>query len=177
MLGGPVDLGFVDGMHLAEFALRDFIGLERICHHPTWRPARSDLVSPVQVRPSPSVIVFDDVLPTTRAMAARTQCPGDWTGDVWRVEAILSTFRPDLDTLLVDTAPTGLLIVRNVNPADRVLTARAADIATRWPAEDQHVPDEILRRERAWGAQAALDEIVDWWRIVSAQPTQQEVAP
>ncbi len=42
--GQPFDLAFIDGMHLAEYALRDFINTERHAH-----PA--------------SVIVLDDMLP------------------------------------------------------------------------------------------------------------------
>lgn len=88
----PVDLAFIDGMHLVEYAIRDFANIERYSH-------------------DRSVIVFDDVLPTTVEMAAREQCPGDWTGDVWRVYDILRERRPDLVVLLVDTQPTGVLVV------------------------------------------------------------------
>ena len=42
--GQPVDLAFIDGMHLSEFALRDFINTEKFCH-------------------AGSVVVFDDSRP------------------------------------------------------------------------------------------------------------------
>src|SRR4026207_1370480 len=58
-----VDLGFIDGMHLAEFALRDFLNME-------------------QVSAPTGVIAFDDVLPRNQFEASRTMCGGDWTGDV-----------------------------------------------------------------------------------------------
>ena len=44
--GAKPDMAFIDGMHLAEFALRDFIGVERLS-------------------PWTGVIVFDDILPRT----------------------------------------------------------------------------------------------------------------
>jgi predicted O-methyltransferase YrrM len=50
--GQPFDLAFIDGLHLLEFALRDFINTERFST-PT------------------SVIVFDDVLPRTVEEAAK----------------------------------------------------------------------------------------------------------
>ena len=88
----PVDLAFIDGQHLFEYALRDFVNIEAIS--------------------SPGgVIVFDDVLPRTQGMASRDMCPGDWTGDVWKVWPILKGLRPDLQMLLVDTQPTGTLVV------------------------------------------------------------------
>jgi len=174
-LVSPVDLAFIDGMHLLEFALRDFIGIEQLCRRPTFKVAQSDLVTPVQVHPSPSVIVFDDVFPRNQAEAARTQPPGDWTGDVWRIVDILTKFRLDLDLMPVNTQPTGLLVVTNLNPDDRLLTDRAADIATRWPPEDQIVPAEVLNREGAWHPIAALDALTDWWRrIVSSTSTPPE---
>lgn len=173
LLGGRVDLGFIDGMHLVEYALRDFIGLERLARPATYRaavdPAADGATMMVQVAASPSMIVFDDVLPRNQAEAARTQCPGDWTGDVWRIQQILGRLRLDLDILLVDTAPTGLLVVTNLNPSSTRLTEYDDEITQRWPAEDTVVPDDILTRAHAWAPDAALDAIGDWWRIVTAQ--------
>jgi len=172
----PVDFGFIDGMHLVEFALRDFMGLERLCRRPLWTVGESGV--PTRVHQSPSIIVFDDVLPRNQAEARREQCPGDWTGDVWRIDEILTKFRPDLDLILVDTEPTGLLVVTNLNPDNAQLDWFAEDIATRWPAENQTVPDHVLNRTHAWHPRGALDGISDWWRIVAAQSTpQQEVTP
>ncbi len=63
--GEPFDLAFIDGMHLFEFALRDFINAERFS-----RPG--------------GVIVFDDVLPRNADESARVRITSAWTGDVFR---------------------------------------------------------------------------------------------
>jgi len=88
----PVDLAFIDGMHLLEFAVRDFANLER---HSAWS----------------SVAAFDDVLPRDVDMAARERHTQAWTGDVFRILDVLGTERPDLTLVVVDTEPTGLLLV------------------------------------------------------------------
>jgi hypothetical protein len=33
LLENPIDLAFIDGMHNAEYVLRDFINIEKNCHH------------------------------------------------------------------------------------------------------------------------------------------------
>ncbi len=101
----PVDLAFIDGMHLAEYVYRDFINLERFM--------------------SPSgVIVIDDVLPNHPLQAARDRQTQVWTGDVWRFAQSLSELRPDLKLTWLDTAPTGLLVVSRLNPSNRNLSDR-----------------------------------------------------
>jgi hypothetical protein len=89
-----IDLAFIDGMHLFEYALRDFINVQRFANDNT-------------------VVIFDDVLPYNPDIAGRTPLPGDWTGDVWKICPILTHY--DFDATLVDVSPTGVLVVSNVN--------------------------------------------------------------
>jgi len=79
LLGGPLDLALLDGLHLFEYLLRDFSHIERYCRRN-------------------SVILLHDCLPpairtTTRKMnsPARTAglYPTYWAGDVWRVVPML----------------------------------------------------------------------------------------
>ena len=79
-------------MHLFEYALRDFINVERFAD---WS----------------SVIVFDDMLPRNVDEAARDRHTKMWTGDVYKVVPVLQKYRPDLTVIQVDTQPTGMAVV------------------------------------------------------------------
>jgi hypothetical protein len=115
-------------MHHAEFALRDFMNIER--NSAPW-----------------SVIVFDDALPENPEQALRTRATSSWTGDVFRVEQVLKKYRPDLITVRVDTA-TGALLVFAPNHLDQVLTNSYEQIVAEYVQPDpQVVPDEVLRRD------------------------------
>jgi hypothetical protein len=134
-----VDLAFIDGSHLFEDALRDFIHIERHAGLGT-------------------VVVFDDVLPYSQDIAWRVQPPGDWTGDVFKLMAILSEHRPDLDQLLVDVSPTGALVVTGLDPRNVVLDRAYDKIVETWMPRHL-VPDAILGRSAALDAHTALAEI------------------
>ena len=131
-LGGtPADLAFIDGMHLFEFALRDFINVERTAR---WS----------------SAVVFDDVLPRQHDHAARDRHTRTWTGDVFKIVPVLRTYRPDLTLLLVDTAPTGLLVVLGLDPGSTVLRDEYdAIVAEQVVPDPQVVPEEFLQRHGA----------------------------
>jgi methyltransferase family protein len=130
-LGGrPVSLAFIDGMHLAEHALRDFINIER---HADWT----------------SVVVFDDILPRNEREALRQRETRSWTGDIFKIPALLERRRPDLICLRVGTEPTGLLLVLGLDPASTALAARYDGIAAKIASPDpQAIPREV--RERRW---------------------------
>lgn len=130
-----VDLAFIDGMHLAEFALRDFINCERYCH------------------PS-SVIVIDDVLPRSVDEGGRgrrgSADGGAWAGDVYKIIDLIRRNRPDLVVLEMDTRPTGTLVILLPDPTDRTLaTAYDAAVPEMVVPDPQDVPDHVLSRTRA----------------------------
>jgi hypothetical protein len=114
LLGGPIELAFIDGMHLSEFVLRDFINVERHCA-------------------SNSMIILHDVLPMNFEVAERnrrplerrdTQFSRHWTGDVWRTLQILKLERPDLEVRVYDCPPTGIALITNLQPSSEKLRTR-----------------------------------------------------
>jgi hypothetical protein len=110
--GLPVDLSFIDGMHQFEFALRDFMNLER------WSSPKS-------------VVLVHDCLPANARQASRTHVEGTWSGDVWKLVVCLKTYRPDLEIAVADVAPTGLGIIKGLDPSSTVLRDRYEEICER----------------------------------------------
>ena len=109
-LGGrPVELAFIDGMHHFEFALRDFVNLERACE-------RS------------STILVHDCLPLDAETSARERTTVVWSGDVWKLVVCLRTPRPDLQVVTVDVPPTGMAFITNLDPTSDVLGQRLEDL-------------------------------------------------
>jgi hypothetical protein len=102
-LGGlPIDLAFIDGMHQFEFALRDFMNIEALC------------------APS-STILIHDVHPLDEQTATRERVTDFWSGDIWRLALLLRKHRPDLSFHTIAAGPTGLAIVRNLDPNSRYI--------------------------------------------------------
>jgi predicted O-methyltransferase YrrM len=146
--GEPVDLAFIDGMHLSEFALRDFINVE---------PA-TDWTS---------VVLFDDMLPRDVAEAARERQTRDWTGDVYKVMITLREHRPDLVLLPIDTEPTGVLLVLGADAANSTLSENYDKIEGEFVVPDpQTVPDEILTRSCAFDPEEVL--AAPFWDIIAS---------
>lgn len=139
-----VDLAFVDGMHLAEYALRDVINVERHTH-----PA--------------SVIVIDDMLPRSIEEADRDQGRArsgpSWAGDVYKILEPLRALRPDLVCLEVDTRPTGTVLLLNPDAGSTALLEAYDDLVEAFVVPDpQSVPEEILDRRRAVDPEQLLAE-------------------
>jgi hypothetical protein len=97
-----IDMAFLDGLHLYEFLLRDFMNTEKYCH-------------------KNSVVLLHDCLPFRKEITNRVQTPGAWTGDVWKVLKILKKYRPDVNVVFFDCPPTGLVACTNLDPNSTVL--------------------------------------------------------
>ncbi len=112
ILGAPLDMAFLDGMHRCEFLLRDFINTEKYCKRN-------------------SIIALHDCLPVEPGIASRVQShahsmaahrAGWWAGDVWRTSMLLRRTRPDLQMTVLDSMPTGLVLLTNLDPSSNVLS-------------------------------------------------------
>ena len=150
--GMPIDFSFIDGLHLAEFAYRDFANVERVCG-----PA--------------SVVVIDDMLPRSVDEAARDRHTGPWTGDVYKVGELLRRLRPDLVVMDVNTEPTGVVVVVGLDPASSVLReAYDEQLAYLLEPDPQQVPSRILHREAAVDPVELLESPL-WPRLVELRET------
>jgi hypothetical protein len=140
-----VDFGFIDGLHHFEQALRDFLNIEKYTTQD-------------------SVVVFDDVLPRNQEEANRVQCPGDWTGDVWKVTHILMRYRPELTVYEVNTQPTGTLLVygfgRTGKPSAPAYNLER--VATEEYMKLDVVPEATINRAYAVDPVFALNELKEF---------------
>jgi hypothetical protein len=119
LLGGAPDLAFLDGLHHAEFLLRDFFNTEKISSPAT-------------------VIALHDCLPIDIYCArreqfdavtrAKTPTPATWAGDVWKTLAAIRKYRPDLRILCLNAPPTGLVLIWNLDPSSSTLEENYDDI-------------------------------------------------
>jgi hypothetical protein len=153
-----LDLAFIDGMHLAEYALRDYLAVERFT-----TPA--------------SVIVFDDMLPRSIDEAARHRHTGPWTGDVYKAAQALRDFCPELVVLEVDTTPTGVVVVLTPDAGrDGVLPEYDDWLDVAMAPDPQDVPKEVLTRSRAFDPKTLLAS-AGWRRIPQLRRRRRPVDP
>lgn len=123
----PPDLAFIDGMHLFEYVLRDFINVESKASHT-------------------SVVLIDDIFPNTIDQASRERKTKAWMGDVWKLKLCLEEFRPDLILIPINTHPSGLLMVIGLDCNNTILTERYNEIVKRFARlkiPTQHILDRI----------------------------------
>jgi SAM-dependent methyltransferase len=150
-LDRPVDLAFIDGLHLFEYALRDFMNLER--------------------RASPcGLIVVDDVFPNHPAQGSRFRRTRAWAGDMWRLLLCLAEQRTDLVLLPLDCSPTGLLVIAGLDPANRALWQQYNPIVQQYLFEVQDVPATLLGRAGSLDpAHPLLRDLLDGLRQLAEQ--------
>ncbi len=149
IFGKPVDISFLDGMHLFEYLLRDFYNIEKYSRRN-------------------SIVFLHDCLPLNFEMGERVHAPSKrsdktladwWTGDVWKVLPILKRFRPELRIVSIDCPPTGLVAITNLNPDSNVLQENYFSIVDEYK--------KIPTGEKSFNDLYANLEIVDSKAIVT----------
>jgi hypothetical protein len=123
LLGDRIDMALIDGWHLFEFALRDFINLER------------------HVKKN-SILLMAEVLPIDahscrrlgedQTFAGESRHPEWWAGDVCKAVMALKKFRRDLHIRAFNAPPNGLVAITNFNPNSQILSDQYFDIVSEY---------------------------------------------
>jgi hypothetical protein len=137
--GRRLGVCFIDGLHLYEQALRDFIHLERYCG------------------PS-SVILIHDTFPLDEPTQSRERDTQFHTGDVWKTVLCLKHYRPELDIFTIATPWTGLTVVTGLDPASRLLEKKYEEAVGRFI----ETPYSEFKND----PKVALNVVPNQWHIV-----------
>jgi len=113
VLPGSIDLAFIDGKHWFDYALRDFCAVEAWCE-----PG--------------STIVLHDCLPVAKAAATRQRRTRFWVGDTWKALECLLAERSDLSISVIPCYPSGLVVVRRLDPGSTVFRQRLPELVGRY---------------------------------------------
>lgn len=123
ILGASFDLAFIDGLHIFEQVLRDFINFEKY--------AGPD-----------SLILIHDCLPLDCQTASRTRQTQFWSGDVWKIVPCLKRERPDLSLFTIPAYPTGLCLIGGLDSGSNFLSKNYDLIVDRYLALDYDAIDD-----------------------------------
>ena len=115
-------LAFIDGMHLFEYALRDFINLSKISSEK-------------------ALFLFHDAIPWSYKMSTRNNKAlgrnEAWTGDIWKLVPILMDAGMKDNSHLLTSSPSGLLAI--LNPEKKLiaeLEKNYDEICAKWLNEE-----------------------------------------
>lgn len=108
-----LDLAFIDGLHVFDQVLRDFMNVERFSQPGT-------------------VVVLHDVRPLDNISSDPKSGATFNSGDAWKVMAALRKFRPDLTCFTIPTAPTGIGVITNLDSKNTVLKTRYNEVISNY---------------------------------------------
>ncbi len=143
--GRRVGLAFIDGLHVFEQSLRDFINVEAVCD------ARS-------------VVLMHDTAPLDEITQRPQRQRRFYTGDVWKTVLCLKAVRPDLRIVTISTPWTGLTMITGLDPESRVLPNRFEEAVARFA----DTPYSEIERDR----DGALNMVPNDWSLIEATLTE-----
>jgi hypothetical protein len=114
---GEKQLGlvFIDGLHVFEQSLLDFINAERFCG-------------------PHSAVLFHDTVPVDEVTQRPERQTSFYTGDVWKTVICLKHYRRDLDIFTIAAPQTGLTLVLGLDAHSRVLGERYEEAVKKFGA-------------------------------------------
>jgi hypothetical protein len=136
--GSVPDLVFIDGLHLFEQTLKDFVNVEAHAGRHT-------------------VVLLHDTIPVDETTQRRAQSTTFYTGDVWKTALGLKQYRPDLEVCTIATPPTGLTVVTGLDCSSRILADRFDEMVEHlmqlpYAAVEKHLSHELNIIPNDWSA-------------------------
>jgi hypothetical protein len=127
LLPDRIDMALIDGLHLFEYVLRDFINLERSLKRN-------------------SVLLLDECIPIDahicrrrfedQKLAGQSSHADWWAGDVWKAVVAVRNSRPDLRIHAYNAVPNGLVAITNFDPGSDLLDDQYFDIVAQYRSMD-----------------------------------------
>ena len=140
--GRPLTLAFIDGLHVFQQSLKDFMYVEAFCG-------------------PQSAVLFHDTIPLDEVTQRPDRQRKFYTGDVWKTVLCLKHYRPDLDIFTIATPWSGLTVVTGLDPSSCVLSENYDAAVARFDA----IPySEIENRLKV-----ALNILPNDWHEVEAR--------
>jgi predicted O-methyltransferase YrrM len=140
---GPIDMSYIDGLHHAEVALRDIANCARLSREG-------------------ALMCVHDVIPGNQQQASRTQGPGTWMGDVYKIVPIIWNHFPEIPTILInDVPPSGMFILVNTGDIyERVMGKYASLVREIDDLEYTTTVRDLKARSVGWNTQVFARFIV-----------------
>jgi hypothetical protein len=140
--GRPLALAFIDGLHIYQQSLKDFMNVEAFCG-------------------SQSVVLLHDTVPLDEVTQRPTRQRKFYTGDVWKTVLCLKHYRPDLDIFTIATPWSGLTVITGLDPASRILSENYEAAVARFNAVPYSKIENCM--------EIALNIVPNDWRGVDAR--------
>lgn len=138
----PLALAFIDGLHVFQQSLKDFIHVEALCG-------------------PRSVVLIHDTVPLDEPTQRPDRQKQFYTGDVWKTVLCLKHYRPDLDIFTIATPPSGLTVVTGLDPTSRILADGYEEAVTRFVDTSFSAVESIL--------ETMLNVIPNDWSMVQSR--------
>lgn len=140
--GQPLALAFIDGLHIFQQSLKDFMNVEAVCG-----PG--------------SVVLIHDTAPLDEPTQRPDRQRQFYTGDVWKTVLCLKHYRPDLDIFTIAAPPSGLTVVTGLDPTSRILADKYEEALARFVDTTFAAVETIL--------ETMLNVIPNDWEMVQSR--------
>ena len=115
--------------------------------------------------------MIDDVHPCQPTQALRRIKINAWTGDIWKLHAILNEYRPDLNIIDIDANTTGLLLIWGLDAQNNILHTNYPFIVDKYKKINE-IPNTVIERADVLPSDEGLQKVLN---VLQKMPNEAEI--